>query len=578
MASNTGTTSSAEPSSTEPSSAEPTVFPEEKDDAPGHDTQLTGDVSGEADITGDIDPANEFQGLKLILIHLSVCLCTFLVGLDFNLIATAIPAITDEFHSTRDIGWYGAAFQVALSATQPLAGKLYTLFSTKFTYLAYLFVFEVGSLVCALSPSSHALIAGRAIAGLGASGLFAGGFTVVTTIIPLHKRAVWIGTMGATFSIASIVGPVIAGALTQNVTWRWCFYINLPIGGAAAAVFFILVHLKPDETEKKPITEKLQSLDALGFVLFAGSITMLLLALQWGGVQYAWSSSVVVGLLVGFGVTFIVFVIWILNRGENALIPPRIFTVNRNPALLCAAAFFINGPFQIVIYWLPVWFQGVLRVTPTQSGINFFPTVIADVLAAFIGTALVTQLGWWNPFLLFSEAFVAIGGGLLTTIYPAISSGHWIGYQIFGGIGYSLASNLSHTAMQASLPQDLVPLGSSTLLSIISMSCAIFIAIGQAIFQRQLQNNLGSVVDGDVVKEIINSGVTDLTSLVSASELPTVIQKYSLSVTQVFYIPAVAPVISFILLLGCKWISTKSRQNPTVSIEGSEKTDAEKAV
>ncbi|KAI1183938.1 MFS general substrate transporter [Nemania serpens] len=573
MASNPGADSSAESNS-----AKPAVSLEEKNDVPGHDKQLPRDASGETSITGDIDPANEIQGLKLILIHLSICLCTFLVGLDFNLIATAIPAITDEFHSTRDIGWYGAAFQLALSATQPLAGKLYTLFSTKFTYLLYLLLFEVGSLVCALSPSSRALIAGRAIAGLGASGLFAGGFTVVTTIIPLHKRPVWIGTMGATFSIASIVGPVIAGALTQNVTWRWCFYINLPIGGAAAAVFFILVHLKPDETEKKPITEKLQSLDVLGLTLFAGSITMLLLALQWGGVQYAWSSSVVVGLLVGFGVTFIVFVIWMLNRGENALIPPRIFTVNRNPALICAAAFFVNGPFQIVIYWLPVWFQGVLRVTPTQSGINFFPTVIADVLAAFLGTALVTQLGWWNPFLLFSEAFVAIGGGLLTTMYPTISSGHWIGYQIFGGIGYSLASNLSHTAMQSSLPQDLVALGSSTLLSIISMSCAIFIAIGQAIFQRQLQNNLGSVVGGDVVKDIINSGVTDLSSLVSASDLPTVIQKYSLSVTQVFYIPAVAPVISFILLLGCKWISTKSRQNPAVIEEGSEKTDAAMAV
>ncbi|KAI0814421.1 MFS general substrate transporter [Xylaria sp. FL0064] len=507
----------------------------------------------ETALAGDIDPSNEVRGLKLILIHLSVCLCTFLVGLDFNLIATAIPSITDEFNATRDIGWYGAAFQIALSATQPLAGKLYTLFSKKLTYLLYLLVFEIGSLVCALSPSSNVLIVGRAIAGLGASGLFAGGFTIVTTIIPLHKRAVWIGTMGATFSIASIVGPVVAGALTQNVTWRWCFYINLPIGGAAAAAFSILVHLKPADTEKKTMTEKLQSLDSLGLVLFAGSVTMFLLALQWGGIQYSWSSSYY----------------WSL---KNALIPPRLFTVNRNPALLCAAAFFVNGPFQIVIFWLPVWFQGVLRVTPTQSGVNFFPTVIADVLAAFLGTTLVTQLGWWNPFLLLSEAFVAIGGGLLTTIYPTISSSRWIGYQIFGGIGYSLASNLSHTAMQSSLPQDLVALGSSTLLSIISLSCAIFIAIGQAIFQRQLESNLMFIVGADVVRNIINSGVTDISSFVSASDLPVVIQKYNLSVSQVFYIPAVAPVISFILLLGCKWISTKSRQSSTDTEDAGEKT------
>lgn len=195
-------------------------------------------------------------------------------------------------------------------------------------------------------------------------------------------------------------------------------------------------------TAQKPIKVKLQSLDALGLTLFAGSITMLLLALQWGGVEYAWSSSTVVGLLVGFGVVLILFIFWTVRRGEAALIPPRLFTINRNPALICAAAFFVNGPFQVIIYWLPIWFQGVLGASPIRSGINFFPTVVSDVLAAFIGSGIVTQLGWWNPFLLFAEVMVCLGGGLLTTIYPDISGGHWVGYQIFGGIGYSLASNL----------------------------------------------------------------------------------------------------------------------------------------
>ncbi|XXH01735.1 hypothetical protein Hte_008096 [Hypoxylon texense] len=542
------------------------------------------------DITEDIDPANE----------------------DFNLIATAVPVITTEFNSTRDIGWYGATFMVALCASQPLAGKTYTLFPKKPTYLLYVFLFEIGSLVCALAPSSGALIAGRVITGLGASGLFAGGFTIITTIVPLHKRAIWTGTLGSTFAIASIVGPVIGGALTQHVTWRWCFYINLPIGGAAVVVFFFVVHLRPAETEKQSLAAKLQSLDAIGFVLFGGAITMLLLALQWGGVEYPWSSSVIIGQFVGFGVTMILFVLWIVYQGEKALIPPRLFTVNRNPALICAAAFFVNGPFQLVIYWLPVWFQGVLGSSPTSSGVNFFPTVISDVLAALIGSAMATQLGWWNPFLLFGEAMVCIGGGLLTTIYPDISGSHWVGYQIFGGIGYSLVSNLvsglrasmalsllliflqSHLAMQSSLPQDLVPLGSSTLLSVISTSCAIYLAIGQTVFQGRLQTNLGTVVSNDVVEEIINSGVTSVRSLIDASELPMVIQKYSLSVTQVFvstfsipfasllapanykqYIPAVSPAISFLLLLGCKWISTKSKRSPVAENAVNEKTDVE---
>lgn len=112
-------------------------------------------------------------------------------------------------------------------ATQPLAGKMYTLFPKKAVYLIYLVVFEIGSLICALAPSSYALIIGRAVAGMGASGIFAGGFTVLTTIIPLHKRAVWTGAMGSVFAISSIIGPILGGAFAQDVTWRWCFYINV---------------------------------------------------------------------------------------------------------------------------------------------------------------------------------------------------------------------------------------------------------------------------------------------------------------------------------------------------------------
>lgn len=353
-------------------------------------------------------------------------------------------------------------------STQPLAGKTYTLFPKKVAYLIYLFVFEVGSLVCALAPTSKALIVGRAVAGLGASGIFSGGLTLLTTIIPLHKRAVWTGTMSSTFAIASIIGPVLAGALTQHVTWRWCFYINvshfqtfwshfvillvspeayqrflqLPIGGASALVFFLLVHLKAAKTENLSLRQKLDNTDLIGFSLLAGSLTMLLIALNWGGTLYNWSSPTIVGLLVGAVVIMGIFVPWQLYRRDNALVPPRLFAVNRNPAILCTAAFFVSGPFQIVIYWLPIWFQCVLGSSPMQSGINYFPTVVSDTLAAFIGSGLVMKFGWWNPFLLFAEAMVCVGAGLLSTIYPNISGAHWVGYQIFGGVGYSLAISL----------------------------------------------------------------------------------------------------------------------------------------
>ncbi|KAI0847850.1 MFS general substrate transporter [Daldinia vernicosa] len=517
------------------------------------------DQNRKSPLEGSKSQDNEVQGVRLVLIHTAICLCNFLVGLDLNLIATAIPVITSEFNSINDVGWYGATFQLALCTTQPLTGKTFVLFSKKSAYLLYVAIFEIGSLVCALAPSSKALIVGRAVAGIGASGIFAGGFAILTTIIPLHKRAIWNGILSATFAMASIVGPPLGGALTQQVTWRWCFYINLPIGGFAAALFLVLVRIKPTQGEQQTLSNKLKNLDFLGFVLFAGSLTMLLLAVQWGGNDYAWSSSTVVGLFVGFAVVMALFIFYQLRLQDGALIPPRIFTAHRNAWLICLSSFFVNGPFQLVIYWLPIWFQTVLGVSPTQSGVDYLPTVISHVLASFIGSAIVLRLGYWNPFLLFSECAVSIGGGLLSTLHPNVNAGRWIGFQIFGGIGYALATNQAHLGMQASLPQSIVPLGASTLLLVISTSCAIFLAVGQAVFEAALRSNLAPILSPDVVNVVISVGATDVRSVVDASDVPAVISAYSKAIAQVFYIPAGAPVLSFILVACCSWTSTKKR-------------------
>ncbi|KAI8949229.1 major facilitator superfamily domain-containing protein [Xylaria longipes] len=508
-------------------------------------------------LDNSIDPENEVRGSKLIFIHTALCLCTFLVGLDFNLIAVAIPAITTEFNSIGDVGWYGAAFQLGLCTTQTLAGKTYVLFSKKYTYLLYLGVFEAGSLLCALSPSSKALIVGRVVAGVGASGIFAGGFAILTTIVPLHKRSIFTGTINSTFAIASIIGPIIGGAFTQRLTWRWCFWVNLPIGGFSAIICLGLLRLNPAETQRTSLLKKLRALDGIGFVLFAGAVSMLLFALQWGGIDYSWNSSTIIGLFVGSFVTTMAFLSWQIYMQDDALIPPRLFTAHRNIWLICGSAFFINGPFQSVIYWLPIWFQAVLGASPIQSGTYYLPTVISDVLAAFIGSVLVMQIGYWNPFLLFAEASASLGGGLLSTIYPGISDGHLIGYQIFGGVGYSLATAMVHVALQSSLPKDIVPIGSSTLLTFISISCSVFLAIGQLIFQTRLISNLSPFISREAIDDIISVGARNIASVVNDEDFTIVIEQYGKSITQVFYLTAAAPVISFFLVCGCRWISTK---------------------
>lgn len=318
----------------------------------------------------------------------------------------------------------------------PLAGKIYMFFPKKMVYLIYIGIFELGSLVCALSPTSNALIVGRAISGLGASGIFAGSLIIVATVAPLHKRPLLTGMTNGTFGASQIIGPLIGGAFAQNVTWRWCFWINLPAGGVSVALIVFYLHLQKGATESTPFKNKVQKLDLVGFALFAGAITMLLIALQWGGVVHAWKSSVIIGLLVGFGLMFAIFLGWQWHAGDSALVPPRLFHY-RTVILAFGACLIAPGGVATIIYYLPIWFQAVRGATPISSGIRYLPSVISDVLTSIIGGGVVMSVGWYNPFYIFGVAILAIGSGLLTTLTPTTDAGKWIGYQILTGSGYS---------------------------------------------------------------------------------------------------------------------------------------------
>ena len=184
-------------------------------------------------------------GMKLATIMLSLIVSMFLVALasepysppsdqlaeqsplqDRLIIATAIPKITDEFHSLNDVGWYASAYLITTCATQLLWGRIYTFYSPKNVFLAGIAVFEIGSLLCGVAPNSKAFIIGRAIAGIGGAGIFCGTTIILTRVVPLHRRPAFVGAFGAIFGIASITGPLLGGAFTDGPTWRWCFYIK----------------------------------------------------------------------------------------------------------------------------------------------------------------------------------------------------------------------------------------------------------------------------------------------------------------------------------------------------------------
>jgi MFS family permease len=280
------------------------------------------------------DDDSQYPGkIKLLVIISSLNLAMFLVGLDNTIISTAIPKITDRFHALDDVGWYASAYLLTNCAFQLMWGKLYTFYIVKWIYLIALFLFELGSLICAVSPSSTTLIVGRAIAGVGGGGVANGSFLLIAYCVPPRQRPTLIGLMGAMYGLAAIVGPLMGGAFTDNpsLTWRWCFYINLPLGvlPAVIVVAFISPFTGGGKQGKVSLADQLKQMDLPGTLFLLSAIVCLLLALQWGGTMYAWRNGVIIALLVLATAFFVTFGMIQYYSGDLATIPGRILS-NRN--------------------------------------------------------------------------------------------------------------------------------------------------------------------------------------------------------------------------------------------------------
>jgi len=222
-------------------------------------------------------------GIARIILVFGLCVTTFLIGLDQLIIATAIPKITSLFHSLGDVGWYGSAYLLCTTSLQPSFGKIYTYFDVKWTYVVALVIFELGSILCAAATSSKMFIVGRAVAGTGAAGLYGGGMTMIAYAIPLKQRSIYMACLSSMFGIASIVGPILGGVFTDKLSWRWCFWINLPFGVVGLIIIIFFFKTPARDFSHVPFGKKIKNMDLPGAFFLITGITCLLLALQWGG-------------------------------------------------------------------------------------------------------------------------------------------------------------------------------------------------------------------------------------------------------------------------------------------------------
>ena len=481
---------------------------------------------------------------------------------------TAIPTITDDFHSLNDVGWYASAYMLTGCSFQLLMGRVYTFYNPKWVFLNSITLFEIGSAICGAAPNSTAFIIGRAVAGMGSSGIFSGAIVIIMNLVPLHKRPILQGFMGAVFGISSVIGPLMGGAFTTKVSWRWCFYINLPVGGFAIVVLLLILHIPEAKKAGTPWKEQVAQLDPIGTFSFISGIVCLLLALQWGGSTYAWGNGRIVALLVLFVLCISAFIGVQIWKKEAATVPPRI-AIQRSVAAAMWSQFCVGSAMMTMVYYVPIWFQAIRGVSAIKSGIQILPLILGLVITGIFAGFLVSRIGYYTPFMIANSVIMSIGAGLITTWTPDTLHPEWIGYQFVFGFGLGMGMQQASLAVQAVLPRKDAPIGIALVMFCQQFGGAVFVSVGQSVFANELIKRLKTVA-GISPSIVANTGATSIRNVVDTSDLRGVLVAYNGALTKAFTVALAMACFSIIGSLSIEWKNIKPPKKQAAEVEKGE--------
>ncbi|KAI9598133.1 major facilitator superfamily domain-containing protein [Syncephalis fuscata] len=347
-----------------------------------------------------------------LILFAGLALTVFLCSLDQTIVATAIPRIASEFNGLNDVSWIGSAYLLTTAAVTPLYGKLTAIFGLKPVFLFALIMFLGGSLGCALSNSMTMLIVFRAVSGIGGESMYALSLVIITAVSSPERSAMLQGWFGAVFAISAAVGPLLGGVFTDHATWRWAFYINLPIGIISLLIIVFGFKMPPI---KGSMTRKLKQIDYPGAVLLLISIVSALLAIGWGGNAYPWDSPVVISLLCVAVVICGAF-IWVEGHyAKEPFIPGHILK-SRSVALSMLTSFLGGWVIFTLVYYFPLFYQLVRNKTATEAGLMLIPLMITCCISTGLSTVIIGRLSAWSyPVILasgFTLTIIALGLGV----------------------------------------------------------------------------------------------------------------------------------------------------------------------
>ncbi|KAH9815249.1 major facilitator superfamily domain-containing protein [Melampsora americana] len=496
------------------------------------------------------------KGKRLFLAFVGMLMSILLIALDQTILSPALPVIASNFNSLDQIGWIASAYFITQVSFLLLYAQLLMTFNRRWVFIMAVSIFEIGSLICALSPNSICLIIARAVAGVGAAGIFVSCLSIIADITELEDRPKLLGSFGAVFAASSVIGPLLGGAFTDHLSWRWCFWINLPCGAITIlSIFLVIPDSAPPEVSEEmhamvdlkwsritlgrwtpthgSFLHKVGTLDFIGALLMVGLIVLLVLPLQWGGNQYAWSSPVVIGTFCGFGAMLIIFLLWewkgVDEKIGSSLFPFRLFA-NRTQIGTCLQAFFVMLTMLTAVYFLPIHFEAVKNASATKSGIDLLPLMLSIVVSAGFAGFAISSTGYYWPALVVGPVLLTVGSGLLHTLDEFSNDGKLIGFQIIIGTGIGLVLQNVIVAIQANVREEDVPQATSMVTFAQLIGGVIGIAVAQTIFGNALTTNLIKFAP-DAPFALVRSSVESIATLPDSIR-PGVIHAYTNSLRQ----------------------------------------------
>ncbi|WP_020578185.1 MDR family MFS transporter [Actinopolymorpha alba] len=433
--------------------------------------------------TTEVAPARR----EVLVVLPGLLVAMLLAMLDQMIVGTAMPRIVGELGGLDHLSWVVTAYVLTSTVSTPLYGKLGDLYGRKRLFLAAIVIFLVGSALSGLSQSMVQLIGFRALQGLGAGGLIVGVMAIIGDLIPPRERGRYQGYMAAVMAAATIAGPLLGGFLTDHLSWRWVFYVNLPLGAVALALVAATLHLPRHRVSHR--------IDYLGAALLTVGATSLVLLTTWGGTEYDWTSPQIIGLGL-VGIVAVVAFILVERRAVEPVLPLRLFR-DRNFAASTAMGFLVGFAMFGAVTFLPLYQQTVQGASATNSGLLLMPMMAASLVISLVVGSLITRTGKYRIFPILGGATMTVGMFALSTLGVTTTKVTSALFMVVLGVGMGLLMQVTMLVAQNSVgPRDM-GVASSTSTFFRSIGGSFGVSLFGAIFSSRLQNALAGIPGAD---------------------------------------------------------------------------------